>query len=385
MKIFHCDHCDQLLFFENVQCLNCKRTLAYLPDVPDIASLEPVADKLWQADRSAPGSRKHRLCTNYSNENVCNWAIPENDPNELCESCRLNRIIPDLKAPGHRAAWARLENAKRRLIYTLLGLRLPLANKAEDARRGLAFEFMADTSTGSAPAVHTGHNEGVITINIAEADDVEREKRRHQLHEPYRTLLGHFRHEIGHYYWDRLIKDSDRLDGFRRLFGDEQQDYGQALQRHYQRGAPADWQQHFVSAYASSHPWEDWAEAWAHYLHMTDALETARACGLSMRPRRSDEPSLQPVAGKEPGPDIEFDRMIADWVSVSYLLNNLNRSLGQPDGYPFVLSAPVIEKTRFIHETIRTAIPLSAVSSPQLLRSATPAGSSGPGAPGKEF
>src|SRR5207302_77798 len=136
--------------------------------------------------------------------------------------------------------------------------------------------------------------DGVITLNVAEADDAQREKRRLQMHEPYRTLLGHFRHEIAHYYWDRLVKDGPLRDGFRARFGDEREDYGAALRRHYQQGPPADWQARFVSAYASAHPWEDWAETWAHYLHMADALETAIACGLSLRPRRGDEPSLKP-------------------------------------------------------------------------------------------
>jgi hypothetical protein len=232
-------------------------------------------------------------------------------------------------------------------------LRLPLANKTQDPSRGLAFEFMADPKTGSVPVVQTGHNNGDITINIAEADDVEREKRRLQLHEPYRTLLGHFRHEIGHYYWDRLIKDSDRLDGFRRLFGDDRQDYAQTLQRYYQEGVSADWQRNFVSAYCSAHPWEDWAETWAHYLHMTDALETARAVGLTLHPRHPGEPILKPDGDAHLGSIHKFDHMIDAWFAVTYAMNNFSRGLGQRDVYPFVLSPPAIEKLRFVHETVR--------------------------------
>ena len=174
-----------------------------------------------------------------------------------------------------------------------------------------------------------------------------------RLHEPYRTLLGHFRHEVGHYYWDRLIKDSPRIDDFRVLFGDERQDYGQALQKHYDQGPRGDWQEQFVSAYASVHPWEDWAETWAHYLHMTDTLETASACGLTLRPRRDDEPTL-----KSPPPTLSdtrftaFDRLIDAWFPLTYVLNNLNRGLGLPDGYPFVLSPPAVEKLKFVHETL---------------------------------
>ena len=162
--------------------------------------------------------------------------------------------------------------------------RLPMPDRNEDPDAGLAFDFLGDVRrrTGSAP-VMTGHDNGVITLNVTEGDDAEREKRRAALGEPYRTLVGHFRHEIGHYYWDRLVRDGGRLEAFRELFGDERADYGQALQRHYREGPPPDWQSRFISAYASSHPWEDFAETWAHYLHIVDALETARSYGINVR------------------------------------------------------------------------------------------------------
>ncbi len=291
MKIFHCGDCQSLLFFENVQCVTCGHKLAYLPDRETVAALEPAGEDQW---RPLPegGAETYRLCRNYSQENVCNWAVRADDPNPYCLSCRLTGVIPDLGRPGCREAWCKLETAKRRLIYTLLSLGLPLAAKAEAPDKGLTFRFLADAA--GAPPVLTGHNDGVVTVNVAEADDSVREKRRHQMHEGYRTLLGHFRHEVGHYYWNQLIRGAEWTDPFRRLFGDEREDYGQALQRHYKEGPPADWQGRFVSSYASSHPWEDWAETWAHYLHMTDTLETALACGLSLVPKRSDEPGLRP-------------------------------------------------------------------------------------------
>ncbi len=254
-------------------------------------------------------------------------------------------------------AWYRLEVAKRRLIYSLLALNLPLRNKLEDPEQGVAFEFLADPDPsvqGAAPVL-TGHDNGVITVNLAEANDAEREKRRLAMLEPYRTLLGHFRHEIGHYYWDRLLKDGPRLEDFRKLFGDERADYAQALAKHYEDGPAKEWPKSFVSAYASTHPWEDWAETWAHYLHITDTLETAIASGLSLRPRRSDEPALTPdliMSGCRP---VNFDRMINAWFPLTYLLNSLNRGLGLPDGYPFVLSTPAIEKLRFVHDLIEAA------------------------------
>src|SRR5262249_7112200 len=158
-----------------------------------------------------------------------------------------------------------------------LALGLPVVAKDEHSPEGLAFEFLSDVkgegSDGS--SILTGHANGVITINVAEADDAERERQRLAMHEPYRTLLGHFRHEVGHYYWDRLIRDSSHMARFRELCGDERDDYGAALRKHYETGPPADWQTKFVSSYASSHPWEDWAETWAHYLHLADTLETA--------------------------------------------------------------------------------------------------------------
>jgi hypothetical protein len=353
MNVFHCDHCQQLVFFENTVCVSCGSTLAYLPDLDQMGSLEPAGDGLWRSPLPEAEGRRYRLCDNYMRQNVCNWAIPASDAHLHCPSCRLTRVIPDLSRPGNKEAWYKLELAKRRLVYSLLMLGCPVENKEDDPEHGLAYEFLASPDGPDAQPVLTGHAEGVITLNFAEADDVERERRRLNLHEPYRTLLGHFRHEVGHYYWDRLIRDSPRIDLFRVRFGDERQDYAQALQRHYQQGAPADWQQRYVSAYASSHPWEDWAETWAHYLHMTDTLETAAACGLSLRPQRTDEPTLKtppPAPGSRRF--ASFEKVIESWFPLTYVLNNLNRGMGLPDGYPFVLSAPAVDKLRFVHETL---------------------------------
>jgi hypothetical protein len=191
-------------------------------------------------------------------------------------------------------------------------------------------------------------------VNLAEADDVLREQKRTSQHEAYRTVLGHFRHEIGHYYWDRLIRNSARLAAFRALFGDERADYQAALNRHYQSGPPEHWERHFISGYATMHPWEDWAESWAHFLHMVDALETASATGLALEPKRTDEPTLSAHADSS-APSLNFDRMVASWMALAYVLNNLNRGLGLPDSYPFVLTNPVIEKLRFVHDTIVTS------------------------------
>ena len=352
MKVFHCDHCGQLLFFENTTCVNCRRTLAYLPDLRVVGSLDATGGGTWTSPLPRAAGRTYRLCVNYTEHAVCNWAVAADDPQALCRSCRLTHIIPDLTRMGNTAAWSRIETAKRRLVYSLEGFGLRVENKFVDPKGGLSFEFLADPDDMDAPRVLTGHDEGKITLNIAEADDAERERRRLQMHEPYRTLLGHFRHEVGHYYWDVLIKESPRLGACRALFGDDRKDYSEALKAHYDNGPRPDWQKAFVSSYASVHPWEDWAETWAHYMHMTDALETAADAGLSLKPPRKDEPTLPKAAEPSVAP---FDRLVRDWFPLTYLLNSLNRGMGLADAYPFVLSPAAIEKLRFVHETIHAA------------------------------
>jgi hypothetical protein len=352
MKIFHCDHCDHRVFFENTQCMQCGHLLAYLPDGAQMGSLDPIDGRLWRSPLPNTSGQTYRQCANYAEQEVCNWAVVASDPQAFCVSCRLTRIIPDLAVPEHRDAWYRFEVAKRRLVYELLRMELPLVNKQDDPAAGLAFDLLSDDSAAGRPPVLTGHARGIITVNVAEANDAERERRRAQLHEPYRTLLGHLRHESGHYYWDRLIKGSQRLAAFRELFGDEREDYAAALQHHYESRPTASSLTRFVSAYAGTHPWEDWAETWAHYLHMTDTLETAAACGVSIRSRRAAERLLWKVPGRVGAPPASFDRLIDSWFPLTGVLNNLNRGLGLPDAYPFVLSTLAVQKLRFVHETV---------------------------------
>jgi hypothetical protein len=354
MKIFHCDHCGQLLFFENTECVSCRHRVAYLPDLQVAASLDPDGGEVWRSVLPQAAKNGYRLCQNDRVEHVCNWAVPADDENPFCVSCRLTRVIPNLADPANRSAWYRLEAAKRRLLFTVIELGLPIQNRNDDPQRGLAFEFVEDADPGGAPAL-TGHENGVITVNIAEANDAERERRRTAMHEPYRTLLGHMRHESGHYYWDRLIQGTPALDDFRSLFGDERADYGASLSVHYEHGAPADWQERFISAYATAHPWEDWAESWAHYLHMVDTLEAAAACGLSLRPKSRTAPALPNVPHPVSPQPAAFEQLIDSWFPLTYVLNNLNRGLGLPDAYPFVLSPPVVAKLKFIDDVIRRA------------------------------
>jgi hypothetical protein len=263
-------------------------------------------------------------------------------------------VIPNLATPDAKEAWHRLEIAKRRVLYTLIELGLPIEPRAERPG-GLRFDFLQDFPSGGAPAptVFTGHSDGIITINIAEADDPFRETVRVQMGEINRTVLGHFRHEMGHYYWNRLVGAAPRIGEFRARFGDERGDYAAAQRRHYGAGAPADWRLHFVSAYASMHPWEDWAETWAHYLHIVDTLETARACSLWPYPAKAANRLQEPVVST-PGLDLHsFDDLIGAWLPLTIALNSLTRSMGIKDCYPLVLSQAAIEKLRFVHETVQ--------------------------------
>ncbi len=374
MKLFECQACGQLLQFENTQCMRCGHALGYLPGWATLSALEPAPEAnpapiQQPAPGSAPGSadnqgrnwrllaatdRLGRYCANHAWE-ACNWLIPADSPDRYCPACRLNRTIPDLSVGNNLTLWQRLEAAKHRVVYSILRLGLPLVDKHTDVRAGLAFDFLADDHPDfrDGPRVMTGHAEGLITINLAEADDAERERHRRDMAEPYRTILGHFRHEIGHYYWERLVLDGGPIDDFRAMFGDERRNYAEALQAHYAQKGEGDWKDRFVSSYASSHPWEDWAETWAHYLHIVDTLETAHAFGLNVRPGVGRDASLTATADFDPYDRENFDQMVGTWLPLTHAVNSLNRSMGQPDLYPFVLGPAVIDKLRFIHVLVR--------------------------------
>lgn len=360
MKTFNCV-CGNPVYFQNSACQHCGRSLGFFPDQLRIGAIDALGDGLFSAASPAAGARLYRQCRNYSFEQVCNWLVEVDDESPYCRSCRLNDTIPDLSVAANRVRWYRVEDAKRRLLYTLFRLRLPVVGRDRNPDRGLCFAFLADSAAGQ--KVYTGHDDGLITINVAEADDSQRERIRENLGERYRTLLGHFRHEIGHYYWDQLIDATPWLDEFRALFGDERADYDQSMKRHYEQGAASDWQNRFVSAYASMHPWEDWAETWAHYLHLTDTLETAANFELSLRaspvlmPPLLQGPSAPALPGRAaddrlPFDRPQFDRQLADWARMALCLNAINRSLGLPDPYPFVLSEAIHDKLYFIHRVV---------------------------------
>ncbi|MBS0262560.1 MAG: putative zinc-binding metallopeptidase [Planctomycetes bacterium] len=353
---FSC-RCGRPVYFRNSLCLACHAPLGYEPELQQVRALTAgPRPGTCLIDGAEEDAALWKRCENFESPAGCNWLVPTEDEEPLCRSCRLNRTIPNLDDPENALWWRKIENAKRRLVAQLLSLGLPLASKvSEDPERGVMFDFLRSPEEG--PRVLTGHAQGLITLNVEEADDSVREKIRHQLHEPYRTLLGHFRHEIGHYYWDRLVWDTPWLEKFRELFGDERQDYAQALKRNYEQGPPAYWQDEFISSYASVHPWEDWAETWAHYLHVVDSLDTALRFGL----RGEDvEQAVEPFSVEDlydpTVPDAErVILLINSWIQLTTVLNELARSMGQHDFYPFVMSRPVLRKMHFIQLIVKEA------------------------------
>ncbi|AZD97876.1 zinc-binding metallopeptidase family protein [Pseudomonas chlororaphis] len=353
-KVWLC-RCGQSLFFRNSQCLACLAALGYQPEQSRLSSLQPGPEvDTWLLDVD-PQAGLFRRCANLDTPAACNWLLPAYGAGTLCMACRLNRTIPDLGVAENPERWRKVEIAKRRLVAQLVSLGLPLIAKSEDEESGLAFDFLGVDRQGKMPM--TGHANGLITLDVKEADDAYREQVRVQMHEPYRTLLGHFRHEVGHYYWDRLIADSHWLEPCRALFGDERASYAEALDRHYQQGAPNDWSQAYVSAYATMHPWEDWAETWAHYLHMMDAVDTALGFGMSAREMDFDYQPFPLDTLYDPqhpgGP--AFLSFVNAWIELAGMLNELSRSMGQPDFYPFILPPAVIAKLHFIHLVIQQA------------------------------
>jgi hypothetical protein len=345
MRTFACKNCGQLVFFENTSCLHCGAALGFERGERELLTLRSAAngEALDRLD-GEPGS--FFRCANAGIAG-CNWLVAETG--ELCASCRLTRTRPADDGPGDIAELGRAEAAKRWLLFELGELELPIEGY-RDREGGLAFDLL---SSAGRP-VTTGHANGVITLDLAESDDARREARRQQLREPYRTVLGHLRHEIGHYYWPILVADEQPHERARGLFGDQRADYAEALDRHYQDGPPPDWASRFVSAYAAMHPAEDWAETFSHYLHIRDTLQTAAAYRLRVL-------GPEAVAGLPPGRDLSsaprdgrqsFEEILGEWLPLTYALNALNRSMGRRELYPFVLPTPVVEKLGFIHELV---------------------------------
>ncbi|SMG13510.1 hypothetical protein SAMN05661096_00598 [Marivirga sericea] len=296
---------------------------------------------------SAKKQLSFKFCKNKQHQ-TCNWLIPIESTEEFCTACQLNRIIPDLSDAKNVENWRHLEVAKHRLIYQLQKLHLPLKSKHKD-EKGLGFDFVVRQKQSQ---LMTGHANGIVTILLREADSVFREKTRRELSEPYRTLIGHFRHEVGHYFWDVLISTNNKnLNDFRKLFGDERQNYGLSLQQYYKGEGKIDWQDSYISKYASSHPWEDWAETWAHYLHIMDMVETAYYFGIKTEPKSTND-KMELNAPLDPYKAPLFDSVLKNFIPLTFAVNSINRSMGVPDVYPFVVSSAVVSKMKFIHQVL---------------------------------
>lgn len=360
---FHCTRCGTTVFFENTHCGTCGALLGYVPAERRMASFDPAEDtgtdtdtgpspgwlRLHGTDAAPDTALRLRPCDNRVVHQVCNWMLDDGDEARLCISCRLTEVIPSLEAAGNLRHWAAIERAKRRLVYTLMALGLtPQPRGADGVGRGLCFQLLESLPGG--PAVMTGHDEGVITLNIAEADDVHREATRVAMGEPVRTLLGHLRHEVSHYLAWRHVGGTPAMARCRELFGDDGIDYTGALQTHYAQGAPADWPLRYVSAYASAHPYEDWAETCAHYLLVVDALETASAWGLQL-----DGPSPTRAADGADTQQPLARRVLAHWLPLAQFLNAMNRSLGHADSYPFLLPPAVLDKMALVQTLLAEA------------------------------
>jgi hypothetical protein len=336
MRDFTCPNCGQRLSFENSLCLSCGSSLGF--SLKDLALLVIAPDEESE-HAGAVASSDYQLCANLYLAK-CNWLVERAPTRRLCTSCALTRTRPNDSDTKAMSAFADAEKAKRRLIAELHELKLPIVGRDEDPDFGLAFDLLSS----EVEKVFTGHENGVITLDLAEGDDVHREQLRVSMEEPYRTLLGHFRHEIGHYYYYRLVDPSvDYKARFGELFGDADADYQAALDRHYNEGPPPEWQKNYVSSYATMHPAEDWAETFAHYLHIRDTLDTAAAFGLAPASATFERRVLGPSG---------FDTTIDIWLPLTWALNMINRSMGKADLYPFVLPATVLEKMRFVHTVI---------------------------------
>ena len=369
MRPFACGHCANTVYFENVNCGLCGALLGFSPALRRMLAFDspPPAPAPWCVRASAPRQAAGvaaqadpadradasllRPCANRLEHQLCNWMLDAGDEHQQCRSCRLTVAIPNLQEPLNRARWHLFEKAKRRLVFTLLTLGLPPEPQPGAAAGAFGLRFQLLANLPDQPPVMTGHDGGLITLNLAEADDVQREAARAALGEPQRSLLGHLRHEASHYLQQRYVDGRPAQARCREVFGDERIDYTDALDRHYAQGPPADWQQHCISAYASAHPWEDWAETCAHYLLVVDAVQTAATWGLRLtgpntaQPRGADGPVQAPVD----------DLVLNQWLPVAQFLNAMNRSLGQPDPYPYQMPDAVLAKMGLVQTLLREA------------------------------
>jgi hypothetical protein len=362
MRLFRCDVSGLPLYFEDHFSVGANNApVGFLSDSLTIHTLKDVGGDLYST-ASRP-NELFRFCANADLDGS-NWLVSADDPNPLAIPARYNRAIPNTDSAEGLERFRKIGAAQRHLFYSILRFGLPCPNRTDDPNNGLVFDFLEDTKDERGrpiPAV-TGHEDGLISLRAAEADDVIRERERVSMGEPYRSLLGHFRHEIGHFFFQQLVDGGSMLDEARHLFGDERADYKAALQKNYRDGPPSDWQQRFISTYASCHPSEDFAECWAHFFHVVDTLESAGAFGLSIRPPHYHD--LDADVGFDPYRAKSAHQLVDAWVPISLALNTLQRSMGSRDIYPFVMPPPVVEKLDFINRLITGARASTSVEGP---------------------
>lgn len=330
----HCQ-CGQLIFFENAQCLRCQSPVGICPACWNLTSLRTkasVTEGVFICERNGCGTEL-RLCQNNQLHGFCNCLVDASELTEsFCVFCRLNEMIPDLSIPGNLEKWSKLETAKRRTLFGAHHAGFPFGPNQGALHPILKFSFKSD----AVEPVTTGHFQGSITINLSEADEVERERQRVNLGEPQRTLIGHFRHELGHYYWSLLVENTCVLN-FRNIFGDERNpDYATAQQIYYSNGPAYNWSLNYISAYASMHPWEDFAETFNAYLDMRAVLATSSFFGLSRVKRMS------------------VKRMVAEYARIGVIANEMCRDMGLIDLVPTIVNSPVIQKMEFIHDLTKS-------------------------------
>lgn len=342
MKNYTCQ-CGSEVYFYNSLCLQCGSRLGYDASTQQVVAISWSEADIWVS----PQGYRYRLCKNCIEHNVCNWLVRADSDSIFCMSCNLNRTIPGLSTPLQVELWGNFERAKQHLIYNLLSLNLPVKSKHQNPRDGLAFDILEDRRQNPNvfnEFVSTGHKDGIITINLAEADDLAREQMRLSMGEAYRTILGHLRHESGHYYFDLLVRPTNFLFSFRKLFGSELQDYQKSMEYHYDSikylsdQAKTKTSEEYITPYARSHPLEDWAECWSHYLHIVDTIETAIQYGVIEEGLLSQD----------------FPKWLQDWNHLTKLINALNRSLGLRDAYPFILAPHVVTKIHFVHQVVHS-------------------------------
>ncbi|ESQ75207.1 putative zinc-binding metallopeptidase [Asticcacaulis sp. AC402] len=348
MRLFRCDNCGNAIYFENRSCLKCGMQLGFVAEETCLHTVQPDAAQSDRWRRVDQQQFLYRFCGNAAWD-VCNWLVRAESEDAFCVACRYNGLVPNRKSEDGLRRWRAISDAQRHLFYTFLRWDLPRPGRTEDPVGGLRFDLKDDEilPDGSCKPVLIGHDEGHIVIRAAEADDPTREQQRAMMNEPYRTLLGHFRHETGHFIWNHMVRNTGKVDSFRAVFGDESVDYGQALQKHYREGPARGWGSNYISFYATSHPWEDFAECFAHVLHIVDSLETAHMFGINLAPARS---GIMPGdAGFDPYSVLDFERIAEVWIPLSLALNTIHHSMGERDLYPFILTPVIKQKLGYVH------------------------------------